>query len=112
MQKPDGTVALDALLSKLRRTEGDIAEVLGVPNDAVSVLTRLRSAAGERELRDPVEILTRVSPWAGSIPQAFAWFTVQPLSSFGGQTGADLVRDGRADAVKSYVARLAAGGNA
>lgn len=78
--------------------------------DAVSKTSGINSKASQRKLRDLVEILTRVSSWAGSIPQAFAWFTAQPLPSFGDLTAADLVREGRADAVKSYISRIATGG--
>ena len=56
--------------------------------------------------------LDALTPWAGSVPQAFAWFTSQPLPSFGQQTAADLFREGRADAVKAYVSRIAVGGYA
>lgn len=109
---PDGTVNLDLLVDMVRLSRTDLAGVLGMSRDAVSKSARLRSNASQRKLRDLVEILLRVSPWAGSLPQAFAWFTSQPLPSFGQQTAADLFREGRADAVKAYVSRIAVGGYA
>lgn len=112
LTRPDGTVDLDLLLSGLHLSKTELATVLGMSRDAVSKTSRLNSKASQRKLRDLVEILVRVSPWAGSIPQAFAWFTAQPLPSFGQQTAADLVREGRADAVKSYISRIAVGGYA
>lgn len=112
LTRPDGTVDLDLLLSGIHLSKTELAAVLGMSRDAVSKTSRLSSKASQRKLRDLVEILVRVSPWAGSIPQAFAWFTAQPLPSFGQQTAADLVREGRADAVKSYISRIAVGGYA
>lgn len=112
LTRPDGTVDLDLLLSGIHLSKTELAAVLGMSRDAVSKTSRLNSKASQRKLRDLVEILVRVSPWAGSIPQAFAWFTAQPLPSFGQQTAADLVREGRADAVKSYISRIAVGGYA
>jgi hypothetical protein len=109
---PDGTVDVDLLVSSLHLSKTELARVLGMSRDAVSKSARLKSAASQRRLRDLVEILVRVSPWAGSVPQAFAWFTSQPLPSFGQQTAADLFREGRADAVKAYVSRIAVGGYA
>jgi hypothetical protein len=100
------------LIEGLHLSKTELAAVLGMSRDAVSKTSRLGSKASQRKLRDFVEILTRVSPWAGSIPQAFAWFTAQPLPSFGDQTAADLVREGRAEAVKSYISRIATGGYA
>lgn len=109
---PDGTVNLDLLVNSLRLSKTELAGVLGMSRDAASRSARLRSKAAQRKLRDLVEILIWVSPWAGSIPQAFAWFTSQPLPSFGQQTAADLFREGRADAVKAYVSRIEVGGYA
>ena len=108
----DGTVDIDMLVDGLHLSKIELARVLGMSRDAVSKTSRLASRASQRKLRDLVEILTRVSPWAGSIPQAFAWYTSQPLPSFGDRTAADLVREGRADAVKSYISRIALGGYA
>jgi hypothetical protein len=112
LTRADGTVDIDMLIEGLHLSKTELAAVLGMSRDAVSKTSRLGSKASQRKLRDFVEILTRVSPWAGSIPQAFAWFTAQPLPSFGDQTAADLVREGRAEAVKSYISRIATGGYA
>jgi hypothetical protein len=109
---PDGTVNLDLLVRSVHLSRTELAGVLGMSRDAMSNSARLRSKAAQRKLRDLVEILARVSPWAGSVPQAFAWFTSQPLPSFGQQTAADLFREGRADAVKAYISRIAVGGYA
>jgi hypothetical protein len=108
---PDGTVNIDLLVRSVHLSRTELAGVLGISRDAISKSSRLRSNASQRRLRDLVEILVRVSPWAGSVPQAFAWFTSQPLPSFGQQT-ADLFREGCADAVKAYVSRIAVGGYA
>lgn len=112
LMQPDGTVALDALLVDLHLNKTDLALILGMSRDSLSKTSRLTAQASQRKLRDFVEILVRVAPWAGSIPQAFAWFSAQPLPSFGDQTAADLVREGRAQAVKSYISRIAVGGYA
>ena len=112
LTRADGTVDIDMLVDGLHLNKTELAGVLGMSRDAVSKPSRLASKASQRKLRDFVEILTRVSPWAGSIPQAFAWFTAQPLPSFGDQTAADLVREGRAEAVKSHISRIATGGYA
>lgn len=112
LTRPDGSIAIDDLSGALLMTKTDLAAVLGMSRDSLSKSARLSSGATQRKLRDLVEILTRVTPWAGSIPQAFAWFCAQPLPSFGDQTPADLMREGRADALKSYLSRIAVGGYA
>tara|TARA_Y100000031_G_C8064601_1_gene312234 strand:- start:398 stop:526 length:129 start_codon:yes stop_codon:yes gene_type:complete len=41
-----------------------------------------------------------------------AWFRSQPLPSFGDKTAEDLAKEGRAEAVKTYLGRIAGGGYA
>jgi len=112
LTQTDGTIAIDELTQVLHLTKTDLAAVLGMSRDSLSKSTRLSSMTTQRKLRDFVDILTRVTPWAGSVPQAFAWFCAQPLPSFGDQTPADLMREGREDAVKSYISRITVGGYA
>jgi post-segregation antitoxin (ccd killing protein) len=58
----------------------------------------------------PADIIAFIEAWAGSRAQAVAWFTSQPLPSFGNLTAADLVQRGGADAVRAYFKRTAVGG--
>ena len=108
----DGSVATDRLSEELRVTRTGLARAAGLSRDSVSKAVRLRSHATQARLRDVIEIIARILPWAGSVPQAFAWYRAQPLPSFGDQTAEDLVKQGRAEAVKAHLARIAAGGHA
>jgi hypothetical protein len=108
----DGTVETGRLSEQLRVTKIELAAAAGLSRDAVSKTARLRAPSTQGRLRDMVEIIGRVLPWAGSVPQAFAWYRAQPLPSFGDQTAEDLVKEGRAEAVKAYLARMAVGGYA
>jgi len=109
---PEGYVAIDRLTVELRVTKVELAAAFGLSRDAVSKAARARSRATQARLRDVVEIINRVLPWAGSVSQAFAWYRAQPLPSFGDQTAEDLVKAGRAEAVKRYLSRIAVGGYA
>ena len=64
----------------------------------------------EEKLREMSEIINRVIPWAGSELAAYAWYRSQPLPSLGDATAEELVRQGRAELVRSYLARIAQGG--
>lgn len=108
----EGVVAADRLVERLHVTRGELAVAFGLSRDAVSKTARLRSRATQARLRDVVEIINRVQGWAGSVPQAFAWYRSQPLPSFGDKTAEDLVKEGRAEAVKRYLSRIAEGGYA
>ncbi|MDD2725644.1 MAG: DUF2384 domain-containing protein [Methylovulum sp.] len=71
-----------------------------------------RDSTAQARLRDTVDIINRVSEWSGGVGRAFAWFRSQPLPSFGDKTAEELVKEGRADAVKAYLTRIAEGGYA
>jgi transcriptional regulator with XRE-family HTH domain len=107
-----GDVAVDRLSGLLHITRSELARAAGLSREAVSKATRARSPATQSRLRDVVEILNRVRPWAGSPQLAFAWYRSQPLPSFGDQTAEALVKEGRAEAVKRYLDRIAVGGYA
>ena len=108
----DGLVESSALARELHITKGDLAEVTGLSRDSVSKSARLKSKATQARLRDTVEIINRVAEWSGSVGRAFAWFRSQPLPSFGDKTAEDLVKEGRAKAVKDYLSRITDGGYA
>ena len=110
--RSDGTVEPGRLTEELRVSKAELASAAGLSREAVSKTARLKAPSTQRRLRDMVEIITRVLPWAGSVPQAFAWYRAQPIPSFGDQTVEDLVKEGRAEAVKAYLARIAVGGYA
>ena len=107
-----GTVATDRLAELLHVTKAELALATGLSRDAVSKQSRLRSRQTQARMRDTVEIINRVTPWTGSVGRAFAWFRSQPLPSFGDKTAEELVKEGRVQALKDYLARIAEGGYA
>lgn len=108
----DSGAGVDVIAALLHVTKADLAIAIGLPREAVSKVSRLAAPNTQARLRDLMEILTRTQAWAGSIGQAFAWYRSQPLPSFGDQTAEDLVKEGRAEAVKAYLSRIAVGGYA
>ena len=107
-----GVVESDALAERLHITKGELAAATGLSRDAVSKRARATSAKTQQRLRDTVDIINRAVPWTGSTARAFAWFRSQPLPSFGDKTAEDLLEEGRAQAVKDYLSRIADGGYA
>jgi hypothetical protein len=107
-----GIVASDRLAQTLHITKTELAAATGLSRDAISKRARSEGRATQARLRDTVEIINRVTRWSGSVGRAFAWFRSQPLPSFGDKTAEDLVKEGRAGAVKDYLSRIAEGGYA
>ncbi|WP_446812227.1 antitoxin Xre/MbcA/ParS toxin-binding domain-containing protein (plasmid) [Methylomonas sp. 2BW1-5-20] len=108
----DGFIVATTLAKVLHITQNDLAEVTGLSRDSVSKSARCKSRSTQARLRDTVEIINRVAEWSGGVGRAFAWFRSQPIPSFGDKTAEDLVKEGRADSVKAYLARIADGGYA
>ena len=96
----------------LRTTKTEIANTLGLGQDAFSRTSRIRARKTQTRLRQMLEILHRVSAHTGSDLAAYAWFRAELLPSFGGMTPDQLVREGKADDVHTYIDRVMAGGYA
>ncbi len=109
---PAGDIQLDRLTQLLRVTKAELAFSIGLSREAISKTARFNAPATQARLRETAEILNRILPWCGSVPQAFSWFRSQPIPAFGGQTPEDLVRAGRITDLKDYLSGLAAGGYA
>jgi predicted transcriptional regulator len=86
---PDGQVETSRLSKRLKVTKTELALAAGLSRPAVSKTARLASQATQGRLRDMVEIVNRVL-----------------------RTAEDLVKEGRAEAVKAYLSRIAVGGYA
>lgn len=97
----------------LRTTKAEIADTLGLSRDALSRVARIRATKTQTRLREMVEILHRVEDYTGAPPLvAYAWFRSEALPGFGGMTADQLVREGNAAYVHSYLDHVMAGGYA
>jgi len=90
-------------------TSEDVARSAGLGKDAVQRKERFRSPKTQRRLREMIEIINKVESRFGSGLMAYAWYRSEPLSGFAGQTAMQLVRDGKADAVLTYIDAVDAG---
>lgn len=65
--------------------------------------------SGDDEMAAALEIVARVSSWAGGSIQAMAWYRAQPIPAFGGRTAESLMKEGKAAAVRDYLDGVALG---
>lgn len=93
----------------LLTTRDDVARSAGLGRDAVLRKERISTPRTQKRLREMVEILNRVEPRFGSSLLAYAWYRSEPLAGFGGQSAMQLVQDGRAADVMSYLDAVDAG---
>jgi hypothetical protein len=68
--------------------------------------------SAESEPDFSAQVIDVILPWSGSRERALAWYRSQPIPAFGDQTAEELVREGRAGHLLSYLAGLSVGGYA
>ena len=107
---PDGRVAIDRLTAAFHMSRANLAETVGVAKATLQRSARADAPKTQTRLREMLEIVNRVSGWAGGQMQAMAWSRSEPNPAFGGRTPESLVKDGKAAAVRDYLDDVALGG--
>jgi uncharacterized protein (DUF2384 family) len=107
---PTGGVAIDRVTAELGMSKKRLAETFGIAPVTLQRKARADAPKTQARLREGLEIVNRVSTWAGGPVQAMAWYRAEPIPAFGGRTAESLVKDGKAAAVRDYLDRVALGG--
>lgn len=105
-----GVINVGRLAEALFVTRDQLAKTAGLATTTLRKTDRSRTARPQARLREMVEILARIEPWAGGQPQALAWYRSQPIPALDGRTAEALVQSGEAASVRSYLDHLALGG--
>ena len=106
----DGRVAIERVAAELRMSRAKLAETVGIAAATLQRSARADAPKTQTRLREALEIVNRVSAWAGGPMQAMAWYRAEPIPAFGGRTAESLVKDGKAAAVRDYLDGVALGG--
>jgi uncharacterized protein (DUF2384 family) len=107
---PDGRVAIKRVTAELGMSKKRLAETFGIAPVTLQRKARADAPKTQTRLREGLEIVNRVSSWAGGQIQAMAWYRAEPIPAFGGRTAESLVKEGKASAVRDYLDRVALGG--
>jgi hypothetical protein len=105
-------VKLETAASQLGLSSAQLLETAGVKSGKLRsdvTLTKLDKAAQTR-VQEMLEIVSRISAWAGGKEQALAWYRAEPIPAFGSRTAESLVKEGKAAAVRDYLDHVATGG--
>ena len=105
-----GKIAVQQVADGFGMSKTQLAETAGLARETLYRLERSRATKTQNRLREMLEIISRVTDWAGGKEQAMAWYRAQPLPAFGGRTAEALVKDGKAAAVRDYLDHIALGG--
>jgi hypothetical protein len=91
-------------------SKSQLAETVGLAREALYKATRAHAAKTQNRVREMLEIVGRISNWAGGKEQAMAWYRAQPIAAFGDRTAESLVKSGEAGALRDYLDHIAMGG--
>lgn len=105
-----GRIAVNQLADGFGMSKTQLAETAGLARETLYRAERSLGPKTQGRLREMLEIISRVTQWAGGKEQAMAWYRAQPLPAFGGRTAEALVKDGKAAAVRDYLDHMALGG--
>lgn len=106
----EGLIVLDRVTDRLGMTKEQFGRMIGVSADTLRKSARVTSPRTQARVREAVEIIDRVTDWAGGEAQATAWYKSQPIPAFGGRTAESIVKSGHAPALRDYLDHLAMGG--
>jgi hypothetical protein len=105
-----GFVTVEKVAATFGMSKGQLAETIGLSREALYKLARLEAPKTQSRLKEMLEIVSRISDWAGGKSQAMAWYRAQPIAAFGGRTAESLVKEGQAGALRDYLDHIALGG--
>ncbi len=105
-----GNLVIERVAKSFGMSKTQIVQTAGLNPSVTYRPARLRSPKNQNRVREMLEVIGRVSEWAGGKDQAMAWYRAEPLPAFGGRTAESLVKDGKAAAVRDYLDSVAMGG--
>jgi antitoxin Xre/MbcA/ParS-like protein len=105
-----GLLVPDRVADALGLSTGQLAETIGLKREVLYKAARVRAPKTQARMKEMLEIISRVSDWAGGKDQAMAWYRAQPIPAFGGRTAESLVKSGQASALRDYLDHIAMGG--
>jgi hypothetical protein len=105
-----GHVVVQRIVESFGISKGQLAETVGLGRETFHKTARTNAVKTQSRVREMLEIVSRISTWAGGKDQAMAWYRAQPIAAFGDRTAEALVKSGQAAAVRDYLDHLAMGG--
>jgi hypothetical protein len=107
---PAGVLVVDRVADAFGMSKFQLAETVGLKRETFYKPSRALAPKTQARMREMLEIISRITAWAGGTLQAMAWYRAQPIPAFGGRTAESLVKSGHASAVRDYLDHIAMGG--
>ena len=85
---------------------GQLADTVGLSPETLYKAGRSLAPKTQTRMREMLEIVSRISDWAGGKDQAMAWYRAEPIPAFGGRTAESIVKTGQAASCGTIWTRL------
>jgi hypothetical protein len=105
-----GRIEIAEVADSFGMSKSQLAETIGLGRETLYKAARAEAARTQSRVREMLEIIGRISAWAGGREQAMAWYRAQPIPAFGGRTAESLVKSGEAGPLRDYLDHIAMGG--
>ncbi len=107
-----GHISIDDVAGWFGMSKLQLAETVGLGPQTLYKADRAAASRTQSRIKEMLEVIARVSDWAGGQQRAMAWYRAQPIAAFGDRTAESLVKDGKAGALRDYLDHIAQGGYA
>ncbi|TLY79623.1 MAG: DUF2384 domain-containing protein [Gammaproteobacteria bacterium] len=104
-----GRAAIARVAESFGMSQTQLALTLGLSRDSLYKAKRAAGGKTQTRVREMLEVIVRVMPWAGGQQQAMAWYRAQPIAAFADRTAEALVKEGKASMVRDYLDLIAQG---
>lgn len=108
----DGHIEPKLVAERFHTTLEEVGYFTGVALSTLQKRDRAIGVKAQTQLQLVLDIITKVTPWAGNTHKAYAWYRSEPIPAFGGLTAENLVINGQAKTVKNYIEQMTLGGYA
>ena len=98
-----GRAPISRVAEAFGMTLTQLALTLGLSRESLYKAKRAEADKTQTRVREMLEVIVRVMPWAGGQQQAMAWYRAQPIAAFGDRTAESLVKEGKATVVRDYL---------
>ena len=105
-----GEVVVKRVADTFGMSQGQLADTVGLARQTFYKAKRVHATKTQSRMKEMLEIVSRVSEWAGGKTQAMAWYRSEPIPAFDNRTAEALVKSGHAGAVRDYLDAIALGG--
>jgi hypothetical protein len=98
-----GRAVIHRVADTFGMSKTQLALTLGLSRESLYKAKRAEAGKTQARVREMLEVIVRIIPWAGGQQQAMAWYRAQPIAAFGDRTAEALVKEGKASMVRDYL---------